>query len=107
MKIISRRIRKLEDRLSPDNGQQQRLWVAIHPGCQLALDFDRCVDILGECGFLPSTRFGVLNFCGIPDGLNAKELENYLRKNGAETCGFRGYQNHGGVSQAQMAPDGT
>ena len=26
----------------------------------------------------------VLNFCGIPDGLNAKELEKFLRKNGAE-----------------------
>ena len=45
------------------------------------------MDILSECGFLPTTRFGCLNFCGIPDGLNAKELEQYLRKNGAAIGG--------------------
>ena len=88
MKAINRRIRRLQDRLCPDTGQQQRLWVLVRPSYGLALDQDRCVDILNECGFLPTTRFGCLNFCGIPDGLNAKELEQYLRRNGAQICGF-------------------
>jgi hypothetical protein len=83
MKTIGSRVLKLENRLFPGNGQPQRLWVAVTPGCELALDLDRCVQILGECGFLPIGRFGVLNFCGIPDGLNSEELEKFLRRNGA------------------------
>jgi len=88
MKAIDSRIRRLEGLLFADNGQPQRIWVTIHPGCELALNLDRCVDILREGGFLPSSRFGVLDFCGIPQGLNAKELETFLRKNGEETRGF-------------------
>ena len=83
MKAFDSRIRRLQDRLCPDNGQPQRLWVLIKPGYGLALDQDRCIHILEECGFLPTGRFGVVNLCGIPDGLNAEELENYLRRNGA------------------------
>ena len=49
----------------------------------------RCIEILREGGFLPSNRFVGLYFCGIPDGLNAQELESYLRKDYAETHGFR------------------
>jgi len=48
------------------------------------LDLDRCVQILDECGNLPTARFGVLNFCGIPDGLSADELEKCLRDWGSE-----------------------
>jgi len=88
MKAIDSRIRRLQGLLLPDNGQPHRLWVLTEAGCALALELDRCVDILREGGFLPSTRFGVLDFCGIPDGLNAKELETFLRKNGEETRGF-------------------
>jgi len=106
MKAIGNRIRKLEDCIFPTR-QEQRLWVTTLPNSKFALDLDRCKEILGECGFLPTVRFGFLDFMDIPDGLNAKELEQYLRKNGGETCGFRGYQNHGGVNHAQMAADGT
>jgi hypothetical protein len=57
-------------------------------GRELALNDDRCVDILRECGFLPNGRsFAVVHFCDIPDGLNAVELETFLRQNGAELCG--------------------
>jgi hypothetical protein len=31
----------------------------------------------------------------IPDGLNAKETERFLREQGAEICGFRGTQDLG------------
>ena len=94
MKAIDRRIRRLQDRLCPDHGQEQRFWVTILPGQKFALDRDRCIEILGECGFLPTVRFVVLNYMNIPDGLNTKELEQYLRRNGAEICGFGRDQQH-------------
>jgi hypothetical protein len=48
------------------------------------LDRDTCIQILGEGGFLPSHGLIVVSFCEIPDGLNADELEQYLRERGAE-----------------------
>src|SRR5450432_3285124 len=93
MKTIDNRVRKLENRFC--NEKFQRLWVACLVGWGLALDQDRCIEILGECGFLPTARFGVVNLCQIPDGLSAKELEMYLRKHGAETHGFHHAQHHG------------
>jgi hypothetical protein len=99
MNAINRRIRRLQLRLCPDKGEQ-RLWVLTGPGYGVALDQDRCIQILAECGFLPKTRFGVLSFCGIPDGLNAKELENYLRINGTQTRGFASYQGSDGSEGA-------
>jgi hypothetical protein len=86
MKTIDSRIRKLEDRFCTSNAKA-RIWVVTNAACKLALDEDRCVDILDECGFLPPGPFGVVHLSGIPDGLNAKELEQYLRKNGAWICG--------------------
>jgi hypothetical protein len=65
-----------------------RLWVLTKPGCEFALDLDRCVQILDECGFLPTARFGVLDFCGIPDGLSAEELEKFLRERARKTEGL-------------------
>jgi hypothetical protein len=94
MKTIDSRIRKLEHRLWPTDGI---LLVFCHAGWGLALDEDRCIQILRECGFLPTgPGFGLVNLCQIPDGLNADELETYLRVDGAETRGFRGAQNHAG-----------
>ena len=87
MKAIDSRIRRLQQQLCPGEGQPQGIWVAVMYGQEFALDRYRCIEILRECGFLPGTRFLVLHFGGIPDGLNAKELEQYLRKNGAQICG--------------------
>jgi hypothetical protein len=87
MKDIDSRIRRLQRQLCPDHGQPQRIWVVIKAGYGLALDQDRCIEILDDCGFLPTSRFGVVYLCGIQDGLNAKELEQHLRKNGAAICG--------------------
>ncbi len=95
MKAIASRIRRLQQRLCPDGGQEQRLWFTSVTGCELVLDLDRCAEILDECGFLPKGRFCVVNLCGIPDGLNARELENYLRTNGTQAPGFGGDQEHG------------
>ena len=74
---------------------KQLLLVVTAAGRGLALDQDRCIQILRECGFLPTGPVGVVNLGQIPEGLNADELEGVLRKDGAETCGLRGAQNHG------------
>ncbi len=103
MKAIDSRIRRLQGRLCPDIGQPQRLWVTVLWGREFALDQDRCIEILGECGFPPKTRFCVLSFCGIPDGLNARELEEYLRTNGAKICGRGSDQEHIGLGAAVRA----
>jgi len=93
MRTISRRIGKLKDRLVPRNAKALRIWVLTKAGCELALDWNVCAQILDECGFLPTGRFGVVNLCGIPDGLSAKELEKVLREQGAAGGGFRGVSN--------------
>ena len=100
MKAIDSRIRRLQQQLCPDHGQEQRLWVTILAGQEFALDLDRCIEILGECGFLPSSPFRCPELLEIPDGLNAKELEKYLRTNGAQICGT-------GRDQQQSVPSGA
>jgi hypothetical protein len=87
MKSIDNRVRKLENRFC--DTKPQLLWVACQAGWGLALNQDRCIEILGECGFLPTGRFGVVNLCQIPDGLNATDLERFLRENGAQTRGLQ------------------
>ncbi len=59
VKTINRRVRKLENRFC--NEKPQFLWVVYLTGWGLALDQDRCIEILGECGFLPTGRFGLVN----------------------------------------------
>jgi len=100
MKAIHSRIRRLQQQLCLDEGQPQHIWMTVIYGQQFALDRDRCIEILRECGFLPSSRFVVLHFFGIPHGLNAKELEQYLRRHGAQICGT-------GRDQQQSVPSGT
>ena len=46
------------------------------------------IEILRECGYLPTgPGFGTVRLIEIPDGLNAPDLETYLREHGAEICG--------------------
>jgi hypothetical protein len=89
MKTISKRLVKLEDRLGIADGKPRILIVVTPVGRGLALDEDRCIEILGECGYLPPGTVRVVDLGRIPRGLNAKELESYLRKHGAETCGLQ------------------
>jgi hypothetical protein len=100
MKTIDRRIRKIEDRSWPGKGKPQLLLVVTAAGRVLALDQDRCIQILRESGFLPTGPVGLVNLGQIPDGLDAEELERYLRENGAETRGFHGAQNEDDDHQA-------
>ena len=69
--------------------------VRSNAGWGLALDRDACIQILGECGFLPTGSLGLVNLSEIPDGLNVEETEKFLRENAAEICGSRRAQNDG------------
>jgi hypothetical protein len=63
------------------------LLVVSRVDCRLTLDEDRCIEILRECGFLPTgPALGVVNLGRMPKGLNAKETERYLQENGADIC---------------------
>ena len=91
MNTLTRRIGWLEDQLGFGGKRRPSiLLIVCHYGWELALDQDRCVEILGECGFLPTGEIGVVNLRDIPEGLNAKQTERFLRERGAETCGIRG-----------------
>jgi hypothetical protein len=79
MKAIGSRIRKLEHRLYAVSAKPI-IWVVTNAAVKLAVDEDRCIQILDEYGFLPAGPLGVVHLGGIPHGLDAKELENYLRK---------------------------
>ena len=95
MRTVARRIAKLEDQFGTAAGKPQLLLVVSRAGWGLALDQDRCMQILRECGFLPTGPVGVVNLGEIPGGLNAEKLEKFLRKDGADICGLRGAQHHG------------
>jgi hypothetical protein len=94
VRTIARRLQRLEEGfgLGPT---EQLLLVVTAADRGLALDQDGCVQILRESGFLPTGPVAV-NLGDIPKGLNAEELERFLRKNGAVTRGLRSAQNHGG-----------
>src|SRR5258706_16286856 len=66
MKTVARRIGKLEDTFRPGNGEPLLLLVVTAAEKRLALDQDRCVQILRECGFLPTGPVGVVNLAAIP-----------------------------------------
>jgi hypothetical protein len=94
VRTIARRLQKLERGFGLGPGTEQLLMVVTTAGKRLALDPDRCVQILSECG-LPTGPVGLVNLGQIPDGLNAEELETFLREDGADICGLRS-AHHGG-----------
>ena len=82
MKAIERRLNRLEDRLAPQ-GKKPLLIVVTDAAQKLALDSDRCVQILREAGRIDSASpISVVDLGCIPDGLNAAGLERYLRECG-------------------------
>ena len=86
MRTIQRRLRRVEDRFL--QGRSQGVRVVIRAAAvSLALDADTCVRILEECGYLrDSGGASVVRLADIPDGLDAKETERFLRERGAELC---------------------
>jgi hypothetical protein len=90
MRAVTRRVGKLEETFRPSNGKPLLLLVVTAAEKRLALGQDRCVQILRECGFLPTGPIGIVNLAAIPHDLAAEELERFLRENGAETRGLGG-----------------
>jgi len=82
---FKQRLGKLENQLGVGPESQQILYVICQSGVRLALDRDTCIQIPREGGFLPLGPIGFVNFLDIPEGLNAQELERYLRQRGEET----------------------
>ena len=80
MKSISRRIRRLEKSRAAEAQEKQLVIVACDDSWRLALDEHTCIKIIRECGFLPRGPIAILNFLEIPHGLNAEELERFLRE---------------------------
>jgi hypothetical protein len=56
MATVTKRIEKLEDRLGLADGRPSLLMVVTCASGALALDENRCIEILGECGHLPTVR---------------------------------------------------
>jgi len=90
MKTVTRRIAKLEDRFETAQRETPVLLVMSAAASELALDQNRCIEILRECGHLPTgPGFGIVYLYEIPEGLDAQELEKYLREHGAVICNTR------------------
>ena len=50
------------------------------------LSDDRCIEILDESSLLDTG--GLVDFTQIPNGLDAKETQRFVRENGARICGW-------------------
>ena len=85
MRSLRSRIDELEQQTGI-KGAQSRLIVMRLGQEELALDRDRCVEILSECGFVLTGPISLLDFLRVPDGLNAGQLVRHLREHAAEIC---------------------
>jgi hypothetical protein len=100
MRAVARRIAELEGRFGGAGGKPLLLFVMDLAGCELGLDQHACIEILDECGFLPTRGMGVVDFRNIPHGLSAQELETFLRENASEICNLCGAQNQSSQASA-------
>jgi len=92
MKTVLGRIAELEDRFGTAAGKEPLLLVVCQASRKLALDQDKCIEILRETGFLPTGPVGLLSFRHVPAGLNAEETEKYLRDHAEEICDPRRFE---------------
>ena len=84
MRTVDRRISRLEDRFAPHQDKEPVLIVVVNRvDRELALDNDACVQILREGGFLRGPSVRVVRFERVPEGLDAPNLEKFLRENGS------------------------
>jgi hypothetical protein len=90
MTNLQRRIERLER--PPGAAAQTGLrLIMMQAGATFAMDVDRCVEVLVECGFLcAGPGISMLNLLDVPHGLSAQELECYLREHGVEICNLKG-----------------
>lgn len=82
MRTVRRRISRLEDRLAPAT-REQIVVSLFDAGHKLALDHNTCTRILRDAGHInPASAICLLDSTQISDGLDAAELEKYLRERG-------------------------
>ena len=97
MRAVSRRLNKLDLQFGLSH-KHPRLVIFVTGYGTPAIDEDACAKILDEAGFLPAGGIATVNLLDIPDGLDVKETERFLRENGAKICGPRRDRNRGVVS---------
>jgi hypothetical protein len=85
MRSLRSRINQLEQQTGI-KGAQIRFIVERAGQGEWALDLDRCVEILSECGVEPRGPISMLNFLRVPDGLGPAQLERHIREHAAEIC---------------------
>ena len=85
MRSLRSRINELEQQTGI-KGAQSRLIVMRLGQEELALDRDRCVEILSECGHVLTGPMLLLDFLRVPDGLNVAQLERHIREHATEIC---------------------
>jgi hypothetical protein len=88
-KTVTSRIGKLEHRFGIARGKPGIVMVVSAAAWRHALDVETCMKILRECGLVPTgPGIGLVNLLHLPEGLNAVELERFLREHGAELRGL-------------------
>lgn len=84
---IERRLSKLEGR-GARGGTSMHL-VVMQAGTEFSLSTGRCLEILRAGGFVRAGEvMSLLDFSGVPAGLDSEALERHLREHGAEICRY-------------------
>ena len=93
MRTVTRRVDKLEHQFGIAKGKPGILLVVSAAAWRHPLKVDTCVKILRECGFFPTgAGIDMVDLLHLPEGLDAQELEKYLREHGDVTQKFGGIQ---------------
>jgi len=100
MRNIERRLSRLQDRLGV--GPNTVRYVVAFTNRDFGAAQDNYMKILDEGGFLPAAGVVIVDLNLIPRGLNAKEMERFVRENGARICGSSRAQT---PSETGMKPD--
>lgn len=83
MRTVKRRISRLEGRFAPPQDKEPSLIAVVNRvDRELALDNDACIQILREGGFLRGPSVRIVKLDHVPSGLNAGDLEKFLREDG-------------------------
>ena len=104
MKSIQGRLSKLEHRFGIADDEERFIVILDGAESTRALSDERCIQILDEAGLLHADGFGVVDLTQIPNGLNVKETEMFLRESGAELSGSRLAQSPGGPGDGGVTP---
>ena len=90
MRAVVRRLDRVEERFGYANGNLKKglQIVCTRADRRMALDAEACMQVLEECGHLPTGKaMTVVMLAKIPDGLDADQTRKYLRVHGAALCG--------------------